>query len=144
MGGSPGLGAYQTAKFAVEGFSEVLNAEVKPLGIKVTIIEPGGFRTDFAGASTRIADDNPAYASTVGAVARFQRGYDGAQPGDPARAAAVILEIAGSGDPPLRLLLGTDAVRAAEEAERTRSEADRKWRHLSLSTDFPTNGPGAG
>ena len=142
--GPTGRGAYAAAKWGVEGFSEVLAKEVGPLGVKVTIIEPGGFRTDFAGASTRIADDNPAYASTVGAVARFQREYDGAQPGDPARAAAVILEIAGSGDPPLRLLLGTDAVRAAEEAERTRSEADRKWRHLSVSTDFPTNGPSAG
>src|SRR5207248_178580 len=120
--GPTGRGAYAAAKWGVEGFSEVLAKEVGPLGVKVTIIEPGGFRTDFAGTSTRIADDNPAYASTVGAVARFQREYDGAQPGDPARAAAVILEIAGSGDPPLRLLLGTDAVRAAEEAERTRSE----------------------
>jgi NAD(P)-dependent dehydrogenase (short-subunit alcohol dehydrogenase family) len=141
--GPTGRGAYAAAKWGVEGFSEVLAKEVGPLGVKVTIIEPGGFRTDFAGASTRIADDNPVYASTVGAVARFQREYDGAQPGDPARAAAVILEIATSDDPPLRLLLGTDAVRAAEEAERTRAEADRKWRHLSVSTDFPTNAPDA-
>jgi NAD(P)-dependent dehydrogenase (short-subunit alcohol dehydrogenase family) len=135
--GPTGRGAYAAAKWGVQGFSEVLAKEVGPLGVKVTIIEPGGFRTDFAGASTKIAGDNPVYASTVGAVARFQREYDGTQPGDPARAAAVILEIAGLDDPPLRLLLGTDAVRAAEEAERARSEADRKWRHLSVSTDFP-------
>jgi NAD(P)-dependent dehydrogenase (short-subunit alcohol dehydrogenase family) len=118
------------------GFSEVLAKEVGPLGIKVTIIEPGGFRTDFAGSSTTIAPDNPVYASTVGAVARFQREYDGAQPGDPAKAAAAILRVAMLDEPPLRLLLGSDAVRVAEEAEHARSESDKKWRQLSESTDF--------
>jgi len=114
----------------------VLAKEVGPLGIKVTIVEPGGFRTDFAGSSQTILADNPAYASTVGAVARFQRGYDGAQPGDPKKAAAAVLNIARLDEPPMRLLLGRDAVRAAAEAERTRAEADRKWRSLSESTDF--------
>ena len=139
--GPTGRGAYAAAKWGVEGFSEVLAKEVGPLGVKVTIIEPGGFRTDFAGASTRIADDNPVYASTVGAVARFQRQYSGAQPGDPARAATAILDVASSDDPPLRLLLGTDAVCAAEEAERVRSESDKRWRRLSVSTDFPATTP---
>ena len=133
--GPIGRGAYAAAKWGVEGFSEVLAKEVGPLGIKVTIIEPGGFRTDFAGSSQTILADNPAYASTVGAVARFQREYDGAQPGDPKKAAAV-LNIARLDEPPMRLLLGRDAVRAAAEAERTRAEADRKWRSLSESTDF--------
>ena len=72
-------------------------------------------------------------------VARFQRDYNGKQPGDPAKAAQVILRVAGMEDPPLRLLLGTDAVRAAEEASRARAEADEKWRALSVSTDFPTS-----
>jgi len=134
--GPIGRGAYAAAKWGVEGFSEVLAKEVGPLGIKVTIIEPGGFRTDFAGSSQTILADNPAYASTVGAVARFQRGYDGAQPGDPKKAAAAVLNIARLDEPPMRLLLGRDAVRAAAEAERTRAEADRKWRSLSESTDF--------
>jgi NAD(P)-dependent dehydrogenase (short-subunit alcohol dehydrogenase family) len=134
--GPIGRGAYAAAKWGIEGFSEVLAKEVGPLGIKVTIIEPGGFRTDFAGSSQAILADNPAYASTVGAVARFQRAYDGAQPGDPKKAAAAILHIARLDDPPMRLLLGRDAVRAAAEAERTRAEADRKWRSLSESTDF--------
>src|ERR1700746_3463254 len=134
--GPIGRGAYAAAKWGVEGFSEVLAKEVGPLGIKVTIIEPGGFRTDFAGSSQTILADNPAYASTVGAVARFQREYDGAQPGDPKKAAAAVLNIARLDEPPMRLFLGRDAVRAAAEAERTRAEADRKWRSLSESTDF--------
>src|SRR6266571_1988677 len=114
--GPIGRGAYAAAKWGVEGFSEVLAKEVGPLGIKVTIIEPGGFRTDFAGASTTIAGENPVYAATVGAVARFQREYNGAQPGDPARAAAVIIKVAGMDAPPLRLLLGSDALLAGLEA----------------------------
>jgi NAD(P)-dependent dehydrogenase (short-subunit alcohol dehydrogenase family) len=134
--GPIGRGAYAAAKWGVEGFSEVLAKEVAPLGIKVTIIEPGGFRTDFAGSSQTILADNPAYASTVGAVARFQREYDGVQPGDPKKAAAAVLHVADIDEPPMRLLLGRDAVRAAADAERARAEADRKWRPLSESTDF--------
>ncbi len=134
--GPIGRGAYAAAKWGVEGFSEVLAREVGPLGIKVTIVEPGGFRTDFAGSSQTILADNPVYAATVGAVARFQREYDGKQPGDPKRAALAILNLASLDEPPMRLLLGRDAVRAAAEAERARSDADRKWRSLSESTDF--------
>src|ERR1700686_4182490 len=134
--GPIGRGAYAAAKWGVEGFSEVLAKEVGPLGVKVTIIEPGGFRTDFAGSSTTITGDNPVYAATVGAVARFQREYNGAQPGDPSKAAAAIMRVAGLDEPPLRLLLGSDAVRAVGDAERARIEADRTWQALSVSTDF--------
>jgi NAD(P)-dependent dehydrogenase (short-subunit alcohol dehydrogenase family) len=136
--GPIGRGPYAAAKWGVEGFSEVLAKEVGPLGIKVTIIEPGGFRTDFAGSSTNIAQENPVYAETVGKVASFQRDYNGKQPGDPAKAATAILKIAGRDEVPLRLLLGSDALRAAEEIERARLEADQKWRSLSVSTDFNT------
>src|SRR4030081_1097854 len=83
--GPMGRGAYAAAKWGVEGFSEVLAKEVGPLGVKVTIIEPGGFRTDFAGSSTTIRDSRPEYDSTVGTVARFQRDYNGVQPGDPVK-----------------------------------------------------------
>ncbi len=138
--GPVGRGAYAAAKWGVEGFSEVLAKEVGPLGVKVTIVEPGGFRTDFAGSSTTIAPENPAYAATVGATVRFQRGYNGTQPGDPAKAAAVLLHLARLDEPPLRLPLGSDAARIVEEAERARAEADKKWRPLSESTDFETNG----
>ncbi|ARO31077.1 short-chain dehydrogenase protein [Rhizobium sp. NXC14] len=134
--GPAGRGAYSAAKFAVEGFSEVLSKEVAPFGIKVTVVEPGGFRTDFAGASTVLAEGRADYAETVGATVRFQREYDGRQPGDPAKAAAVVIHIAGLDQPPLRLLLGSDAVRNVEKADAARIEADRAWRAVSVSTDF--------
>src|SRR5438270_1887602 len=128
--GPTGRGAYAAAKWGVEGFSEVLAKEVGPFGIKVTIIEPGGFRTDFAGSSSSIDEGNPVYDATVGAVARFQREYNGTQPGDPTKAASVILEVASLAEPPLRLLLGSDAVRAVEAAAIERSTADATWRDL--------------
>jgi NAD(P)-dependent dehydrogenase (short-subunit alcohol dehydrogenase family) len=134
--GPPGRAPYAAAKWGVEGFSEVLAKEVGPLGIKVTIIEPGGFRTDFAGSSTNINAGRPEYDSTVGAAARFQRSFNGVQPGDPKKAAALILQIASLPEPPLRLLLGSDAVKAAEQNELARIEADNKWRKLSISTDL--------
>jgi NAD(P)-dependent dehydrogenase (short-subunit alcohol dehydrogenase family) len=134
--GALGRAPYSAAKWGVEGFSEVLAKEVEPLGIKVTIVEPGGFRTDFAGASTMIREGRSEYDSTVGEVARFQRDYNGIQPGDPVKAASVILYITSLDSPPLRLLLGSDAVHAVEQSDIARLEADRKWRNLSLSTDF--------
>ncbi|MBW9055057.1 oxidoreductase [Rhizobium mesosinicum] len=134
--GPVGRAPYAAAKWGVEGFSEVLSKEVGPLGIKVTIIEPGGFRTDFAGSSTAIYGGRPEYAETVGAMAEYQRNYSGRQPGDPAKAAAVVLHIASLDAPPLRLLLGSDAVAAVEKADAARMEADRSWRVVSQSTDF--------
>jgi NAD(P)-dependent dehydrogenase (short-subunit alcohol dehydrogenase family) len=138
--GPVGRAPYAAAKWGVEGFSEVLAKEVGPLGIKVTVIEPGGFRTDFAGVSTVLAEGRPEYAETVGAMARYQRDYNGRQPGDPARAAAVVLHIASLAEPPLRLLLGSDAVSHVEKADAARGEADRRWREVSLSTDFAPDG----
>ncbi|WP_010188575.1 oxidoreductase [Sphingomonas sp. PAMC 26605] len=137
--GSTGRAAYSAAKWGVEGFSEALSKEIAPLGIKVTIVEPGGFRTDFAGSSTSINESGQDYASTVGAAARFQREYDGMQPGDPARAAQAILEVARLDAPPLRLLLGSDAVSIVEKADLAKMESDRLWRSLSISTDFPVD-----
>ena len=137
--GALGRAPYSAAKWGVEGFSEVLAKEVGPLGIKVTIIEPGGFRTDFAGASTTIQNGRPEYDATVGVVARFQRDYNGKQPGDPVKAAAAILHITSLDQPPLRLLLGSDAANAVEDNDLARIEADRKWRTLSVSTDFDTS-----
>ena len=134
--GPTGRAPYAAAKWGVEGFSETLSKEVGPIGIKVTIIEPGGFRTDFAGSSTSIREGISAYDATVGATARFQREYNGKQPGDPQKAANAIIQITEVDNPPLRLLLGTDAVTAAENYDRMKMEADLKWRYLSVSTDF--------
>lgn len=134
--GALGRAPYSAAKWGVEGFSEVLAKEIGPLGVKVTIVEPGGFRTDFAGASTTIQNGRPEYDATVGEVARFQLNYNGKQPGDPAKAADAVLHITSLDEPPLRLLLGSDAMNAVERNDIAKIEADRKWRTLSVSTDF--------
>ena len=134
--GPVGRGPYAAAKWGVEGFSEVLFKEVGPLGIKVTIIEPGGFRTDFAGSSAELREGRPEYDSTVGRTARFQRDYNGKQPGDPVKAAAAILHIVSLSNPPLRLLLGSDAVRFVEQNDLEKMESDRRWKKLSMSTDI--------
>lgn len=135
--GAPGRAPYSAAKFGVEGFSEVLAIEMAPFGVKVTIVEPGGFRTDFAGASTKIAEGDPAYAETVGRTAAMQRDYDGKQPGDPERAARAIIAVASADKPPLRLVLGRDAYARAERTDETRLVELRAWRETSVSTDFP-------
>ncbi|MEV0800515.1 oxidoreductase [Kribbella sp. NPDC050281] len=136
VGGTPGMGAYQTAKFAVEGFSEVLNNEVKPFGVKVTIIEPGAFRTDWGGSSMAIAPVGADYDATVGEMNRFRLETDGKQAGDPAKAARAILDIVALDTPPLRLLLGNDALTHADRASRSRAEEAATWAYLSTSTDF--------
>ncbi|MEA2959269.1 MAG: hypothetical protein QOJ58_5041, partial [Alphaproteobacteria bacterium] len=135
--GPIGRAPYAAAKWGVEGFSESLAREVGPLGVKVTIVEPGGFRTDFAGSSTDLREGRPEYDATVGATVRFQRDYNGKQPGDPAKAAAALLHLASLPEPPLRILLGSDAYNAAEKNELAKIEAGRQWKGLSYSTDFP-------
>jgi NAD(P)-dependent dehydrogenase (short-subunit alcohol dehydrogenase family) len=136
--GPVGRAAYAAAKFGVEGFSESLSKELAPLGIKVTIVEPGGFRTDFAGSSTELREGRKEYDATVGATVRFQRNYDGKQPGDPAKAAAALIQIAALADPPLRILLGSDAYAAAEKHTHEILASDRQWKDLSVSTDYST------
>lgn len=134
--GPTGRGAYAAAKWGVEGFTEVLAKEVMPLGIKVTLIEPGGFRTDFAGSSSSVKEGIADYDATVGAVARFQRDYNGKQPGDPEKGARAIIKIAGMDEPPLRLLMGSDAFNAVEKNDLQKIENDRIWKSISVSTDF--------
>ncbi|MBD8880791.1 SDR family NAD(P)-dependent oxidoreductase [Rhodanobacter sp. 7MK24] len=135
--GAPGRAPYSAAKWAVEGFSEVLAREMGLIGVKVTIIEPGGFRTDFAGASTVLEEGRSEYDAVVGVAARMQRDYHGRQPGDPVRAAQAILKVAAMKQPPLRLALGSDAVAAISHADQTRLAELERWRELSASTDFP-------
>jgi NAD(P)-dependent dehydrogenase (short-subunit alcohol dehydrogenase family) len=137
VGGSPGLAAYQAAKFAVEGFSEVLNAEVGPLGLKVTIIEPGGFRTDWGGRSMRAAPVGEDYAATVGQMNRYRESTVATWRGDPARAAKIIIGVVDMDEPPLRLLLGAGAVESAAASSLARAEEAERWAEVSRSADFP-------
>jgi NAD(P)-dependent dehydrogenase (short-subunit alcohol dehydrogenase family) len=134
--GPVGRAPYAAAKWGVEGFSETVAKEVGPLGVRVTIVEPGGFRTDFAGSSTKLYAGRPEYDATVGAAARFQQDYNGKQPGDPAKAAAILLRLADMDNPPLRLVLGRSALDVAEKNDLLRLESDRQWRELSVSADF--------
>ncbi|MDG4825441.1 SDR family NAD(P)-dependent oxidoreductase [Asanoa sp. WMMD1127] len=136
VGGTPGLGAYQTAKFGVAGFSEVLASEVAPLGIKVTIVEPGGIRTGWAaGAAQTSGPTTPDYAETVGRWQAMFGQYTGQEPGDPARMARAIVEVADGPEAPRRLLLGNDALDITLAAEESRLAEARKWAHVSRSTD---------
>jgi NAD(P)-dependent dehydrogenase (short-subunit alcohol dehydrogenase family) len=137
---TPGLGPYQTSKWAIEGFSGVLAQEVAPLGIKVTAIEPGGFRTDWAGSSMTLADISEDYQPSVGIVATRLRGRVGQEPGDPDKAAQVILQVADLDDSPLQLVLGTDAFELVRNADEQRIASDDAWKHLSVATDFDDSG----
>jgi len=127
MGGQlayAGFGAYCAAKFALEGVTEALAAEVEPHGIRVLIPEPGSFRTGFAGASLHRSQELDAYKDTVGATRAFMASMDGEQPGDPAKAAAAILAALDAPEP-LRLALGADAVEAIRgELDRRRADLD--------------------
>jgi len=134
--GAPGRAAYSAAKWGIEGFSEVLAQEMRLIGVHVTIVEPGGFRTDFAGASTRIEAGHADYDAVVGRAARMQQAYDGKQPGDPRKGAQAILAVVNAKDPPLRLALGRDALAAIEQADRARLAELQQWRELSESTDY--------
>jgi NAD(P)-dependent dehydrogenase (short-subunit alcohol dehydrogenase family) len=137
VGGTPGMGAYQTAKFAVEGFSEVLASEVAPFGVKVIIVEPGAFRTDWQGSSMTRHAVSADYEETVGAIHRYRDEHDGRQPGDPARGAKAVVDVVGAENPPRRLILGGDAVVAAQKAAEERAAETEKWAAVSRSADFP-------
>jgi NAD(P)-dependent dehydrogenase (short-subunit alcohol dehydrogenase family) len=137
VGGSPGMGAYQTAKFAVEGFSEVLANEVRPFGVKVIIVEPGAFRTEWQGSSMTMHEPGPDYRDSVGRMHDMRRSTNGTQPGDPARAAEVIIEVVNAPEPPRRLLLGRDAVELALASGTERNEEALQWAEVSRSVAFP-------
>jgi len=133
--GSPGLSAYQASKWAVGGFSEVLAIEVRPLGIRVTIVEPGGIRTDWAGSSMRVLESRPEYQGVLGPFSSM-RGRTDLTRGDPSKMSRAILRIAEEKNPPLHLLLGSDAYFLADVVGERRRAEDTRWRSLSLSTDY--------
>jgi NAD(P)-dependent dehydrogenase (short-subunit alcohol dehydrogenase family) len=134
---APGVGLYGATKFALEGLSEALRGELAPLGINVTVVEPGGFRTDFLDSSslqiepTVIAD----YAASAGATRETIVTYNHVQRGDPVRAAAAIVDVTEIDEPPLRLQLGADSIERIEaKLDVVRRELDQ-WRSVALSTD---------
>ena len=137
VGGTAGLGAYQTAKFAVEGFSEVLANEVNAFGLKVIIVEPGAFRTDWMGSSMTMHEPGPAYRDALSVMHKLRRSANGSQPGDPARAARIIIDVVDSPEPPRRLLLGSDAVELALASGEERNAEARQWAAVGRSADFP-------
>ena len=104
---------------------------------EVTIVEPGGFRIDFAGSSTTLREGPPEYDATVGKTVRFQREFNGKQPGDPARAAAALLNLVSMENPPLRIVLGSNAFSSAESNDIAKIDFAREWKDLGISTDFP-------
>lgn len=131
---SPGMTAYQSAKWAVGGFSEVLATEVGPLGIKVTVLEPGGMRTDWAGSSMNTPPVSEPYRATVGALGAVMRDFKATAESDPAKVAQVVLTVADLDEPPLRLLLGAAAYEGGRGAWMHRLAEDERWRELSAST----------
>ena len=134
----PGVGFYNATKFAVTGYSESLAKELAPLGIKVTVVAPSGFRTDWAGRSanntkTVIAD----YAATAHTNQNTIRGYSGNQPGDPARAAKAIIKAVESDTPPVRLLLGNGALKGARNKIAEMQQDIDTWEETTVWADHP-------
>ncbi len=133
-----GWGVYGSTKFAIEGLSEAMAQELAPLGVHVTVVEPGFFRTDFLDATslvqtaTRIDD----YQDTVGAMRSFAAGANHAQPGDPAKLSQALLKLADAAQPPLRLQLGSDAAARAYAKHQQVEQELAQWKELALSTDF--------
>lgn len=132
---SIGLSIYQSAKWGLSGFSEALAKEVAPLGIKVTSIEPGGFRTDWAGASMSAAPHVEGYESTVDSRAAIFRNNQFVPKGNPDKAAKVLVALADHPEPPVHLVLGSDATNLLKQADAARREELDKWLSVSESTD---------
>jgi NAD(P)-dependent dehydrogenase (short-subunit alcohol dehydrogenase family) len=136
VGGSPGIASYQAAKFAIDGFSRVLAAETAPFGVRVIVVEPSGFRTDWAGSSMIIRDIPEAYAGTVGAINRRVRQNPVGPAGDPARAAEILVQVAKRRDIPYHLPLGVTAAEGSIQLDERLLAEDLKWRAVSRSADF--------
>lgn len=136
--GNPGVGFYNATKFAVNGFSEALKKEVAHLGIKVLLVQPSGFRTDWAGRSAADAPSTISdYAETAGANKETIRGMSGNQAGDPVRAVRAIIQAVESENPPFNLLLGRAALRGARaKLENLQSDFDA-WAEVTEGADFP-------
>jgi NAD(P)-dependent dehydrogenase (short-subunit alcohol dehydrogenase family) len=132
-----GWGVYGSTKFAVEGISEAMAEEVRPLGIHVTVVEPGYFRTEFLEGNSLVStrEQMADYAGTVGAMRTFAASVSLKQPGDPRKLSQAILKLADAAQPPVRLMLGSDTVRMVREKNRFVEQELGEWVALSLSTD---------
>jgi NAD(P)-dependent dehydrogenase (short-subunit alcohol dehydrogenase family) len=130
-----GFGPYCASKFALEGWSQALRDEVKPLGIGVTIVAPGAFRTEFAGSvNMRPAQRIDAYRPVIDPIEAYLYGGDGQQPGDPAKAAEAMIAAVESNDPPLHLLLGQDAIGLWQQKQADFSAELARWRAVGEAT----------
>jgi NAD(P)-dependent dehydrogenase (short-subunit alcohol dehydrogenase family) len=136
VGGSPGIASYQAAKFAIDGFSRVLQVETAPFGVKVLVVEPSGFKTDWAGSSMTVHEVPADYESTVGAMNTRIRQNPAGPAGDPERAAAILVQMAKRNDIPYHLPLGVNATEGAIRHETELRAEDEKWRAVSRSADF--------
>jgi NAD(P)-dependent dehydrogenase (short-subunit alcohol dehydrogenase family) len=137
-GGFPGFGIYCATKFAVSGLSESLAAEVADFGVKVTVVEPGYFRTDFLTAGSFVTPKNSIadYQKVRDSEALHQQQINGQQPGDPEKAADAMIRIAGEANPPLHLILGEDAFGLAQAKIAAFSKELENWKSVSVSTNF--------
>ena len=133
--GNAGLTMYQAAKFGLGGFSEALAKEVAPLGIHVTCVEPGGFRTDWAGASMTYAAEIEGYEETVQQRSEFFKSGKFVPMGDPDKAAKVMVDLVDNAEPPVHLVLGSEAISILKDANNKRDDEMEKWLPVSLSTD---------
>ena len=133
--GNAGLTMYQAAKFGLGGFSEALAKEVAPLGIHVTCVEPGGFRTDWAGASMTYAAEIEGYEETVQQRSEFFKSGKFVPMGDPDKAAKVMVDLVEDTEPPVHLVLGSEAISILKDANNKRDDEMEKWLSVSLSTD---------
>jgi NAD(P)-dependent dehydrogenase (short-subunit alcohol dehydrogenase family) len=131
-----GLGAYQTSKRAVGAFSEILAQEVRPLGVHVTVLEPGGMRTPYAQAPIPMDDIRADYQPTVGTFARTYNQNPDVQHGDPAKIAEVIFRLTQEEDPPVRLLIGSSSAWLAPRIAAARAAEDEKWKDFGAATDL--------
>ncbi|OWY30768.1 oxidoreductase [Herbaspirillum robiniae] len=135
--GVPGMSAYQSAKWAVGGFTEVLAMETAPLGIKVTAIEPGGMRTNWAQRARGNAPEVMAdYEESVGHWMKQLVQIAGAEHSDPARVAQVVLKLAGHAAPPMHLMLGEDALHYFNMVEEQRVATAERWKHVTTATGY--------
>jgi len=141
VGGSPGIASYQAAKFAVDGFSRVLAVETAPFGIRVMVVEPGGFATDWAGSSMAVNEIPAEYEATIGEMHRRMRTSPAGPAGDPARGAQIIVQAVKRDNPPTHLLLGAGAVDMALDYSRRQITEASEWEKVSRSADFAQDYP---